>query len=251
MEITGVCMKSSFVGVAILAAFICNSAMAQPEQHSFYTGIGFGTVKVKALDELKFSDARNGAIQFGYKISENFAIEAQYSTSIKDAKAKDAIQTVDFSEAWWKEVIRLNPTMSLFEAQNLFPYAVADLTVNLNAKIDTTALYGVYRSSGNLYFKIKAGYLREEVKLTGRGQEADVYVAVQNGQPIEVNDTKGSQTFSTFGFDKKITISETDSGFSGGLGAGYKFTEQLFAELEYTRIEADVNFLSASLNYAF
>lgn len=244
-------MKHNLCYAILIATSLSIPAQAQEEQSPFYVGAGFGSVKIKDDDDLNFSNADNASLQFGYKINQNFAIEAQYSTSTKDANATQTIQDVDFSNIWWTETIKLNPGMTLSDAQSIFPYAIADLTVNVDAKIETTALYGVYRSSGDFYIKVKAGYLHEKAKLVGSAQEADVYVAVQNDQPIQVHDTKGTQTFSNFGFDKKITASETDSGFSGGLGAGYKFAEHLFAELEYTRIDSDLNYLSASINYAF
>jgi opacity protein-like surface antigen len=244
-------MKRNSLYAVLIAASISIPAQAHDDQTHFYVGAGFGVVKVKDNEGVKFSDANNAALQFGYKINQNFAIEAQYSTSTKDANTKQTVESFDFSDTWWAETIKLNPGMTLAQAQNIFPYAIADMALGLDAKIETTALYGVYRSSGDFYFKAKAGYLHEKVKLTGSAQEVDVFVAVSNGQPIQVHDTKGSQTFTNLGFDQKFNESETDSGFSGGLGAGYKFTQQLFAELEYTRIEADLNYLSFSVNYAF
>jgi opacity protein-like surface antigen len=249
--LTGAYMKRSFLFAALIATSISLTAQAQEDKTKFYVGAGFGILKIKDDENLKFSDADNGAIQFGYKINQNFAIEAQYSSSTKGASTTQSLENFDFSQTWWSETIKLNPGMTLSDAKNFFPYAIADITLNMEAKVETSALYGVYRSSGDFYVKVKAGYLHEKVKLEGSAQEVDIFVAVQNGQPIQVHDTKGTQTFTNLGFDKKFKASETDSGFSGGLGAGYKFSEHLFAELEYTRIEADLNYLSASINYAF
>lgn len=84
-------------------------------------------------------------------------------------------------------------------------------------KIDTIALYGVYRSKNDLYFKAKAGLLIE-------------YVAINNVY-LQQN-------------------TESDIGLSVGLGGGYRFSN-LTIEGEYTIIEADVSYLSAGVNYYF
>lgn len=74
------------------------------------------------------------------------------------------------------------------------------------------ALYGVYRSEGDIYFKGKAGILNEEIKTS--------------------------------------YLSEDDTGFSAGIGAGAKFGSMTI-EAEYTLIESNVNFFSVGASFYF
>jgi outer membrane immunogenic protein len=79
--------------------------------------------------------------------------------------------------------------------------------------IDTKAIYGTYRSEGKGYFLAKIGYLNEKLKY-------------------------GS-------------YSESDSGLSYGIGGGFRINDKFSVELEYTIIEADVNFLGLGARYKF
>ena len=45
--------------------------------------------------------------------------------------------------------------------------------------------------------------------------------------------------------------SDTDTRFSGGVGAGLNINEQLSAEIEYTLLDDDAEYLSLGLNYIF
>lgn len=78
---------------------------------------------------------------------------------------------------------------------------------------DTFAFYGVYRSAGEVYFKGKLGFLRENVDIDG-------------------------------------IVSEDDSGLSLGLGVGTR-VDNLSFEAEFTIIEEDVNYLSVGANVHF
>jgi len=80
----------------------------------------------------------------------------------------------------------------------------------------TFALYGVYRTDGDFYFKAKAGVLWEEI------------------------DTD--------------SVSEDESGFSAGIGAGYRFGSKdspTSIELEYTIAEEDIDVVSLGLRQHF
>lgn len=77
-------------------------------------------------------------------------------------------------------------------------------------EIETLAAYGVFRSAGPLYIKAKAGALRSNIKaLSGSSESTD---------------------------------------FSAGLGGGFSLGIAQF-EVEYTRIEEDVDFLSLTVNF--
>jgi len=83
--------------------------------------------------------------------------------------------------------------------------------------VDTQALYGVLRFGSDIYGKVRAGYLREDVSASIAG----------------------------------VSVDDDDTGFSGGLGAGWRMNENFAIELEYTFIEDDLDFYSAGLNYSF
>lgn len=86
---------------------------------------------------------------------------------------------------------------------------------------DTLALYGVWRSGGDLFFKSKLGFLKEEVKITAKS---------------------GANT---------VSAEADDSGLSFGLGVGYRITDQIIVEAEYTLIEADIDAFTLGLAYKF
>lgn len=97
-----------------------------------------------------------------------------------------------------------------FEAEFTWPTSDADTGVpDVTYELSTVALYGTWRSDGNIYFKGRAGLLRERLKLEGPGG----------------------------------TASDSDSGLSFGAGVGFHLGSSRL-ELEFTRIEKDVNYLS-------
>lgn len=83
--------------------------------------------------------------------------------------------------------------------------------------VDTFAVYGALRYGQDFYFKAKLGYLNEDVSISGAG---------------------GS-------------VSGDDSGLSVGLGGGYKFSDTMAIEAEWTLIEEDIDFLSLGVNFSF
>lgn len=83
--------------------------------------------------------------------------------------------------------------------------------------IDTQALYVVARAGERLYGKVRAGALREDVSAGAGG----------------------------------ISVDDSDSGISAGLGIGWRATASIDLEAEFTMIEDDVNFFSAGINIGF
>jgi hypothetical protein len=86
-----------------------------------------------------------------------------------------------------------------------------------NWDIDTQAIYGVLRIGGDLYGKLRLGYLWEDASADIAGVSAD-----------------GS-----------------DNGTSVGLGGGWRANQQLAIEVEYTLVEEDIDFYSIGMNLAF
>lgn len=75
---------------------------------------------------------------------------------------------------------------------------------------DTLAVYGAFRTLGDVYGKLRAGFLDQDIKFTGGGSFA------------------GSD----------------DSGFAWGLGGGFRLSPTSALELEYTDGSEDLSFLS-------
>lgn len=244
-------MKKALLSLGVVGVLVSGAVAAQEKTSNFYAGVGFGTVAVPEDDEISFSDADNGFIQLGYKLSESFSIEGQYSKSVKDAKAVYTEEGIDVSGAWWDSILSMNPGATLSEIQNFFPSAVMDLSVNVDASIETSAIYGVYRSSGDLYFKVRAGYLSEKTTLTINPSAFDFYAEVIGSDPIVFSAAKGDEGFDDFGELPNEKFSEKESDFSAGVGVGYKLTNRFFSELEYTMLNDDLDFYSLSINYAF
>ena len=80
----------------------------------------------------------------------------------------------------------------------------------------TLGFYGVYRTSGDLYFKGKAGLVYEYLNVDFRS----------------------------------LPLEGDGIGLSLGLGGGYRFNDALRAEVEYTKLEADIDFFSLGLLYS-
>lgn len=101
-----------------------------------------------------------------------------------------------------------------FEAE-VTTSAVKGGTDSVDLTITTIGAYAVYRTEGDgAFFKMKAGFVNEDVKFEGFGN----------------------------------SVSESDSGSSLGIGLGSRRGDSLF-ELEFTVIEQDVNFLSLGVSF--
>ena len=95
----------------------------------------------------------------------------------------------------------------------------ADIDVaSFQIDMDNTALYYAFRSEGDAYLKVKAGILKEELSASSCG-----------------------------GCD----VEDDDTGFSAGIGGGLNLGSMAQIEVEYTIIEADIDYLSAGLNIRF
>lgn len=86
------------------------------------------------------------------------------------------------------------------------------------------AAYGAYRTPGAIYGKVKAG--------------------------VTINwiDVSDLQCATTFCVD---TLSSDGGGFTYGLGAGARFADRIFTELEYVVIDPDIELLQLGVLIAF
>lgn len=169
------------VRIGAFVVGMCAFAGVHAADSAFYAGVKVGQMlpDVQGLD-----NATNAGILIGYNFPKTdygtFAVEGEYTTTISKGDAKALGLTGDW-------------------------------------EVDTTSLYGVYRSAGDLYFKGKVGYLNEDIKVSIAG-------------------------FSGAG---------TDSGGSLGIGGGWRFGDAGSIEAEYTIIEQDIDSLSLGVNMHF
>lgn len=105
-----------------------------------------------------------------------------------------------------------------FEHTNSDTFVVDIDGTDADFDVDTNALYVVYRTQGQAFFKVKGGVLEEDVSADCR--ECD-------------------------------SIKESETGFSAGFGVGLNAGDYAQFELELTVLEEDVNFLSLGANLRF
>lgn len=165
----------------VLCAALGQSAFAD-DKAGAYIGAKVGSFKIDTVSGLDMDNSNSVSLIGGYNFGSGFSGELEY------------ISGSDF-----------------------------DITGAGNGKgsIDTFGIYAAYRlkpsADNGFYFKMKAGFLNEDITLSGAGGSA----------------------------------SASDTGLSLGAGAGFQITPNIMIEAEYTLIEQDVNLISAGLNYQF
>ncbi len=112
--------------------------------------------------------------------------------------------TVGYGRAF---AIEAELTTTLFPGETALSDVEWDMT--------TLALYGVYRSSAKVYFKLKAGALHEQVTFNAAG----------------------------------VNLQNKENGVSAGLGMGYRVDNQTRVEVEYTIVDEDISMFT--LGYLF
>jgi Outer membrane protein beta-barrel domain len=131
-------------------------------------------------------DLLNPGILFGYKLNKNFALEGQYLTTIASSNAFGGYTDIDVEKA------------------------------------RSTNLYGVYRSSGKVYLKLRAGMSYTQVDVdVDRGNAADIGLDREDVQAIE-------------------KLGDAELEFSYGLGVGIRFSSVYSMELEANRLTDDI-----------
>ncbi|NOX75905.1 MAG: outer membrane beta-barrel protein [Gammaproteobacteria bacterium] len=147
--------------------------VAAPASADWLFGVKTGPM---VIDSNGYSDTTNTGVVVGYEIGAvvaDLALEAEFTTSTSDGKS---------------------------ESQN----------VSQNVSLDTQALYLAFRTAGPFYFKAKAGYVNEDLKV-------------------------GNTSYS-------------DTGLSYGVGLGLGLgLAQL--ELELTTIDTDIVFISVGAQF--
>lgn len=238
-------MSRTLMSVVLASVVGTFSAGAFAQEGSgFYVGAGVGLVKLPSDDDFNFSNPKNGSIDFGYSFSENWAVEAQVSQTVAEG-AFSARNAYDVSSEMRAAYVANGHTSAQAIAD--IKSALLDMTVKLDASVDSYGVYGVYRSSGQLYFKAKAGLLSVKTTIDGGASKASVKVVNASNQSTTISANQMSLDLSEFDQSK----SETETKFSAGIGGGYKFSEKLAAELEYTQLTSDFDAYTLSVKYWF
>ncbi len=160
-----------------LALIILSFFYTTAVHSELYIGVKGGEMKIS--NDIPFNDATSIGILFGGTIQDSgFAIEGEITTTVSSAEHESRNDELD---------------------------------------IFTFAGYGVYRSSGKLYFKGKAGLLTE-------------YLNISGGR------------FALEGYGGAISL---------GAGAGFRISNNTNLEFEYTIIETDIDFVSLGITFDF
>jgi|GEM_PF-789253 len=168
----------------LLAAGIATSTPSLADTSKFSVGASFGltrtSIDIPLPAGVSFStdDQQAIGLSLGYAVSDTFSVEVDMVKGSTDINASGPGGTVGGA-----------------------------------IDIDTLALYATTRSEGDVFFKFKFGYIKED--LSGNGPDV------------------------------------SDSGLSYGIGGGYKINSNASIEAEYVKVEADVAWILLSARYWF
>jgi opacity protein-like surface antigen len=196
-------MLKRVIPAAIALALVSGACAAQTEglKKGFFIGGGINTIDT----DTDLPEPDNYFLQLGYGFSENWSAELQYSDSYKDGS---------FSEESSIYVPELN--------------AVLDVDVDGDVSFKTTSIFLAYRSTGNFYWKAKAGFMDAEATVSASGS------TVYEGETIRESSSE----------------SASESGWAAGAGLGYSFGSSSI-ELEYVTSDDKISIDSIALGYNY
>lgn len=186
-------MNGHVVSAALAVAIAASAAPALADA-GYYLGVKAGYAKFAANVEIDGADrisARDGAgygLYGGYKFTDNYAIELEYTDIGTDTEMVNYCAT--------------NPLCDQIRG---------------DVDVATYAVYGVYRTTGDIYLKARAGYLYEDIEFSFAGNTYD---------------------------------SRYEGGFVASLGGGVRFGA-ISVEAEYNYLESDIDFISLGAHYQF
>ena len=148
-------MKNIVLAAALIAAASTVSAN-EADREGLYGGVGVGIMNI---DIHNADRLYNGTLQMGYHFNNNLALELQYTDSLTEGD-------INYNYGYYRS--------------------------SVSYSVQTLAAYGVYRSSGDVYFKGKAGVLREKVlsaKDTGVSAGVGVGFRISDSAALEFEAT--------------------------------------------------------------
>jgi len=183
-------MKSMLI-LSTLAGSILSSGSihAADALDDMYFGIKLGKAYYDNGEPANFSDAWNSIALFGYEVTKSFAVEVEASTS------------------------SVRGDLSWVATDNY-----AKSTQGINWNLDMAGVYGVYRTSGDLYAKARAGLVYSEVS-------ANVTTP--------------------------FPVGGSEANLVAGFGGGWQVSDLLTLEAGYTFLNSDTSILAGGLNISY
>jgi hypothetical protein len=245
-------MKNSirfFVNLCVSIAFIANSNAQAAD--GFYIGTGYGILDTSA-EGLYAADTGNINLQLGYEVLPGFAIEMGYSSSVSSGDLS-FMRNGGYASTYnfWGLLVSRNSGMTYEDAVNQYPSPSSWKTMTGELNSESVGLFGVAKTSGNLYVKAKAGFSTVESRITYRPIQVEGDMVDINGSVFYGVLDKGSEEFGLYTAGSSGSDRHRETDFSAGIGAGYKFTSHLFAEIEFTRLNQYAEYYGLTVNYDF
>lgn len=186
--------------VLLLASGVC-SAQTEQSKKGFFLGGGINTVDTNS----DIPEPDNYFVNLGYGFTENWSFELQYSDSYKDGSSNEMFE------------------MYIEEIGDF-----VDVDAKTDLSVQMTSAFLAYRSTGDFYWKAKAGYM--DAKVT-----ADVTATV---------------SFEGESFAESASESASESAWAAGVGFGYSFGSSAI-ELEYLTTDDKIEIDSIALSYNY
>lgn len=239
----------------------------------FYMGAGVGLLNIKTgydEDEIEsdFTDGdinydysfrksitlNSGNIQLGYQINNQFSIEGQFASSMQSKPALSTTMTQDLT-APLKAALTENGTYTSNQIADIKSVTMKT-KVWVDASLESTSIFAVYKTSGIYYAKVKGGATSSNLK----GKQKWNFALVKDIAPTTdsriIDGLKTTESIvreqiaeSLAGED--TTFSERETRFAFGVGAGYRVNQQVALELEAVKLHSDVIQVGLSANYYF
>lgn len=214
-----------------------------------YVGIGYGGMKTH--QEYSFTDTQdNISLHAGSAISPQLAIELTFSRSLS-SDAPDIYLQGTHDDVFWSRLVERNPGMTLIGAREQYPDPQSMTTLTQEVIRTTASIFGVYKTSGNPYLKTKAGLSSVVSQSTYQAESFKGQMVAPNGSVISGELLDDDKDFEYYAASKEDSDKKKTTDLSVGFGAGYKLSDELFAEIELTRFNSDTEYYSVSLNYFY
>lgn len=196
-------MLKKIISLTLMSALVSVACVAQADEpkKGFFMGGGINTVDTNS----DIPEPDNYFLQLGFGFSENWSAELQYSDSYKDGSFTNEITSFSLEHG-----------------------SVVDMTVNSDISIEMLSAYIAYRSSGDFYWKAKAGFMDAEINIS----------------------STGSATFEGELIRRSVSDSVSESGWAAGAGVGYSFGSSS-VELEYVTTDDKIEIDSIALSYNY
>jgi len=250
-------MSKMVLPTVLAMSLISLAVQANTENtNGFYVGGGASAVKLRADDDTSSSvNFKNGIVQAGYAFSEHFSIEGQYSSPLQSEAAATLDEQVDLTPYVKQDLAALgtltNAQIADVRSVKVNVHATADLS------IDTAAIFAVYRTSGDIYVKVKGGPVsintkgKPTAKLTWDKDVATTASATITSYLQAVEPSFNQSFYDNFDESSGGEQSLRKTKFAVGVGGGYKINQHVSVELEFVKMGEDVQNTSLTANYYF